>query len=188
MIRTVREHEPDPEPTAGSRERRPMNQARARMTEIVMPNDTNPHGSVSGGRVMHLIDVCAAVAALRHARRSVVTAAVDELQFLAPVPLGHILLLDAQVTFAGETSMEVKVSVRGENPLTGEKRHTTTAYLTFVALDPAGRPVVIPELVPESEEERALYSRAQARREERLARARRAAAPGADPPNGAVID
>lgn len=149
---------------------RPMRAARARMTEIVMPNDTNPHGSVSGGRVMHLIDVCGAVAAVRHARRPVVTAAVDDLVFYAPVPLGHILLLDAQVTLAGDTSMEVRVTVHGENPVTGEKRHTTTAYLTFVGLDEGGRPARVPELMPETDEERAMIERARARREARLRR------------------
>ena len=155
------------------RPKRFMKDARAEMTEIVMPNDANPHGSVSGGRVMHLIDVCAAVAATRHARRPVVTIAVDELVFLAPVPVGHILLLDGQVTFAGETSMEVKVVVRGENPVTGERRHTTTAHLTFVGLDEAGRPATVPELVAETDGERAMLERAQRRREERLARHRR---------------
>lgn len=159
-----------PPGSSADRKRRPMREARARMTEIVMPNDTNPHGSVSGGRVMHLIDVCGAVAAVRHARRAVVTAAVDDLVFHAPVPLGHILLLDAQVTFAGDTSMEVRVLVRGENPLTGEKRHTTTAYLTFVGLDEGGNPARIPELVPETDEERAIVERARARRQARLLR------------------
>lgn len=167
------EDAPDAVEDLALRTHRPMSAARARMTEIVMPNDTNPHGSVSGGRVMHLIDICAAVAAVRHARRPVVTAAVDELVFLAPVPLGHILLLDAQVTLAGDTSMEVKVLVRGENPLTGEQRHTTTAYLTFVGLDAAGRPAPVPELVAETEDEAAMLERARERRRERLARHRK---------------
>lgn len=158
---------------ATARPKRFMKDARAEMTEIVMPNDTNPHGSVSGGRVMHLIDVCAAVAAVRHARRPVVTIAVDELVFLAPVPVGHILLLDAQVTLAGETSMEVKVVVRGENPISGERRHTTTAYLTFVGMDESGRPAMVPELVAETDAEQAMLERAHRRREERLARHRR---------------
>ena len=124
----------------GPGEARPMANGRANMTEIVMPNDANPHGSVSGGRVLHLVDVCAAVAALRHARRPVVTASFDDVAFVAPVPMGHIILLDAQVTGVGDTSIEVRVVVRGENPITGDKRHTTTAYVTFVALDDAGRP------------------------------------------------
>jgi len=116
---------------------RPMAEAQANMTEIVMPNDANPHGSVSGGRVLHLIDICAAVAAVRHARRPVVTASFDDVAFMAPVPVGHIITLDAQVTGVGDTSMEVRVDVHGENPVTGDRRHTTTAYTTFVALDDA---------------------------------------------------
>ena len=101
---------------ADERPSRRMRDARVQMTEIVMPNDTNPHGTLSGGRVMQLVDIAAAVAAVRHARRGVVTAAFDEVIFLAPVPLGHIIMLDAQVTCVGRTSMEVKVIVRGENP------------------------------------------------------------------------
>lgn len=148
---------------------RTMSEGRVRMTEIVMPNDANPHGSVSGGRVMHLIDIAAAVAAVRHARRAVVTASFDDVSFLAPVPVGHIMLLDAQVTFVGRTSVEVKVIVRGENPLTGVQCHTTTAYVTFVALDASGVPTRVPELVAETDEEKAMMERARGRRELRLA-------------------
>jgi len=153
-----------------SRDAKPMGNARASMTQIVMPNDANPHGSVSGGRVLHLIDVCAAVAALRHARRPVVTASFDEVAFLAPVPMGHVLLLDAQVTGVGDTSIEVRVIVRGENPITGDRRHTTTAYVTFVALDDAGRPSRVPGLRAETDEERASMDRSLRRREARLVR------------------
>jgi acyl-CoA hydrolase len=155
------------------REARPMSAAQASMTEIVMPNDANPHGSVSGGRVLHLIDICAAVAALRHARRPVVTASFDDVAFLAPVPVGHVILLDAQVTGVGRTSIEVRVSVRGENPVTGDRRHTTTAYVTFVALDDAGRPAPVPGLIAETDEERATMERASERRAARLGRIHR---------------
>lgn len=159
---------------AGSADRRagPMSATAVSMTEIVMPNDTNPHGSVSGGRVMHLVDICGAVAAVRHSRRPVVTASFDDVAFLAPVPLGHILLLDGIVTCVGDSSMEVRVIVRGENPVTGERRHTTTAYVTFVALDDAGRPAVVPLLTADSDEERELHRRALARRKARLERYR----------------
>jgi len=153
-----------------ARDARPMTCGRANMTQIVMPNDANPHGSVSGGRVLHLIDVCAAVAALRHARRPVVTASFDDVAFLAPVPMGHVLLLDAQVTGVGDTSIEVRVIVRGENPITGDRRHTTTAYATFVALDDAGRPSRVPGLLAETDEERASMDRSRRRREARLDR------------------
>ncbi|HJO04930.1 MAG TPA: acyl-CoA thioesterase [Acidobacteriota bacterium] len=147
-----------------------MSATAVHMTEMVMPNDTNPHGTVSGGRVMQLIDICGAVAAVRHARRQVVTASFDDVAFVAPVPLGHILLLDGLVTCTGSTSMEVRVIVRGENPLTGAIRQTTTAYLTFVALDGEGRPAAVPDLIAESDEERELMSAATRRRHARLAR------------------
>lgn len=166
------EYAPQPSPgdgSEGSRASRRMSEVRVRMTEIVMPNDTNPHGSISGGRVMQLIDIAAAVAALRHCRRSVVTASFDDVSFLAPVPLGHIILLDAQLTLAGRTSVEVKVMVRSENPLTGERCDTTTAYVTFVALDDEGKPVQVPELIAETEDEKAMMERARLRRELRLA-------------------
>ncbi len=158
------------EGNAEDRPARPMSKACASMTEIVMPNDANPHGSVSGGRVLHLVDICAAVAALRHARRPVVTASFDEVAFLAPVPVGHVIALDGQVTGVGRTSIEVRVVVHGENPVTGDRRHTTTAHVTFVALDDAGRPAPVPGLLAETEEERAAVARARARREERLKR------------------
>lgn len=164
---------PMPDETEPRRPTRPMREGRVSMTEIVMPNDTNPHGSVSGGRVMHLIDIAAAVAATRHARRPVVTISIDDVVFHAPVPLGHILLLDSQVTFVGRTSIEVRVVVRGENPLSGYQRHTTAAYVTFVALDDAGRPTMVPELVAETDEERATIERARERRAERLSRHQR---------------
>jgi acyl-CoA hydrolase len=147
-----------------------MADATASMTEIVMPNDANPHGSVSGGRVLHLIDICAAVAAMRHARRPVVTASFDDVAFLAPVPIGHVLLLDAQATGVGKTSIEIRVIVRGENPVTGDRRHTTTAYVTFVALDDAGRPAVVPGLLAGTDAEQATLERSRARRNERLGR------------------
>ena len=155
------------------RPERPMSEARANMTEIVMPNDANPHGSVSGGRVLHLVDICAAVAALRHARRSVVTASFDDVAFLAPIPVGHVITLAAQVTGVGETSIEVRVVVHGENPITGDRRHTTTAYVTFVALDDAGRPARVPALRADTDEERAALERSCQRREERLQRIHR---------------
>lgn len=150
-----------------------MSESRVQMTEIVMPNDTNPHGTVSGGRVLHLIDVAAAVSALRHARRPVVTVAVDEVVFHAAVPVGHVLELAARVTCVGTTSMEVKVEVHGENPTSGERRHTTTAHLVFVALDDEGNAVEVPLLDAETDEEVALMERARARRRRRLERRRR---------------
>lgn len=147
-----------------------MSASRVETTQIVMPNDTNPLGKVSGGRVLHLIDIVAAVAAMRHARRRVVTAAIDEVDFRSSVPVGHILLLDAVVTGVGQTSMEVTVRVRAENPLTGRRRDTTNAHLTFVALDEAGQPTRAPRLIAETDEERLKMQRSGERRARRIAR------------------
>jgi acyl-CoA hydrolase len=146
---------------------RPMHNSLIEMTELVMPNDTNPHGTLSGGRLMHWIDVAGAMAAMRHARRRVVTVAIDEVAFRAPIPQGHMVLLEAIVTCVGRTSMEVRVEVHGEDPVSGKVSHTTTAHLVFVALE-QGEPVEVPGLLPESPEEEALHERALARRGRRL--------------------
>jgi len=147
---------------------RPMSVSVVDMSEIVMPNDTNPHGTLSGGRLMHWIDLAGAMAAMRHARRRVVTVAIDDVVFHAPVPEGFIVLLRAVVTCVGSTSMEVKVEVRAENPVSGESCATTTAHLVFVALE-EGRPAAVPAIEPENDEEKALHERALERRIERLA-------------------
>ncbi|MEB3196512.1 MAG: acyl-CoA thioesterase [Candidatus Sericytochromatia bacterium] len=145
-------------------------ESRVEMAEHVLPNDTNPHGTIFGGRVMALVDLAATIAASRHARRAVVTASIDELHFLAPVKLGHIVLLEAQVNEAFKTSMEIGVTVMSENPITGERRMTTTAFATFVALDDLGRPAAVPPLLPETEEEVARQEAARERRELRMQR------------------
>lgn len=142
---------------------RPMRHSLVGMSELVMPNDTNPLGTLSGGRLMHWVDIAGAMSAMRHARRRVVTVAIDEVTFHAPIPEGFMVLLEAVVTCVGRTSMEVRVEVQGENPVTGEVSHTTTAHLVFVALD-AGEPAEVPALLPESPEEKALHQRAVERR------------------------
>ena len=134
----------------------------------MFPNDANPAGTVMGGRVMHLIDVAAAISAYRHTHRLCVTASVDHLDFRAPVHVGDLLILKASVNYVGETSMEVGVRVEVENRGTGEKRHTSSAYLTFVALDEARRPVPVPRVVPETPDEKRRYSEAANRRAARL--------------------
>lgn len=144
--------------------------SRVERAEHVLPNDTNPHGTIFGGRVMALVDLAATIAASRHARRAVVTASIDELHFLAPIKLGHIVLLEAQVNEAFGTSMEIGVTVSSENPITGERRLTTTAYATFVALDDLGKPARVPPLLPETDEERQRQAEARARKQERIAR------------------
>jgi acyl-CoA hydrolase len=141
------------------------------MTEIVLPQHANVHGTVLGGTVMHWIDLAAAVVANRHCRRPVVTAAIDEMSFLAPILIGELALLHARITLAVHTSMEIRVDVESENLLTGERRHTSTAYVTFVALDPGTqRPTPVPELVLETEAERSEHARALERRRQRLER------------------
>ena len=161
---------------------RPVRDSQVEMTELVLPNDANVHGSVLGGRVMHLMDMCGAMAALRHARCGVVTASVDEIEFLHPVPVGRLLILRASVNFAARTSMEVGVKVWSEDTATGERKHTSSAFLTFVAVDPSGRPVQVPPVRPETDEERRRFAAAEARRavclEHRATRRRRSTRTG----------
>jgi acyl-CoA hydrolase len=138
------------------------------MTEIVLPSHTNALGTIFGGRIMSWIDIAAAIAAGRHARRVVVTASIDALHFVAPVKVGHVVHIKATVNYAGKTSMEVGVRVDSENQLTGTLSHTATAYLTFVALDDNGRPVQVPPVAPETPDEKRRYDQAQKRRESRI--------------------
>ena len=133
------------------------------MHELVLPNDTNVLGNVHGGRVMCLMDICAAMSAYKHARKPVVTASVDRLDFLAPAKKGDILILKSSVNYAHTTSMEIGVRIDAESPLTGDVRHTATAYLTFVAIDDSNRPSKIAKIVPESDDEKRRYERAKAR-------------------------
>jgi acyl-CoA hydrolase len=147
----------------------PPSLSRVEMTEIVMPAHTNgADGVLFGGVVMQWIDVCAGVAAMRHASGPVVTASIDRLDFLSPIHLGDIVVLKAQVNFAGRTSMEVGCRVETENPRTRERRYTTKAYLTFVAIDEQRRPRRVPSVLPESDEERRRLDDAAHRRAARL--------------------
>jgi len=138
-------------------------------SELALPNDANVLGNVLGGKVMHLVDMAAAITAMRHARQPVVTASVDSLQFLQPVRIGELIILRACVNRVFRTSMEVGVKVMTEKLLTGERRHTCSAYLTFVALSKEGQPVPIPPVIPESAEQERRFEQAGARREYRLA-------------------
>ncbi len=142
------------------------------MHELVLPNDTNVLGNVHGGRVMCLMDICAAMSAYKHARMPVVTASVDRLDFLAPAKKGDILKLQSSVNYAHKTSMEIGVRIDAEDPFTGEVKHTATAYLTFVAIDDNNKPTEIPKIIPESDDENRRYERAKkrhlTRREERV--------------------
>jgi acyl-CoA hydrolase len=139
------------------------------MTELVLPNDTNLIENLLGGRLMHWMDVASGMAASRHSNRVVVTAAVDNLLFHHPIHLGELVNIKAQVTWAGRTSMEVLVRVYAENSLTGSSRLANEAFFTFVALDDDGKPVPVPRLKPESNEENTIYQKAEERRKFRLA-------------------
>ena len=130
------------------------------MRELVLPNDTNSHGNVLGGKVLHLMDLACAMVAMRHCRRPVVTAAMDNVEFLAPIPGGHFMILKAMVNYTGRSSMEIGVRVEGEDPRTGDITHTSSAYLSFVALDDLKNPVEVPELIPSSEEEKRRFQEA----------------------------
>lgn len=138
------------------------------MTELVLPNDTNLLGNLLGGRLLHLVDVAGAMAAQRHSNRIVVTAAIDSVEFKHPVKQGQIVTLKAKVTWVGRTSMEVLVEVFSEDFLTGKQKFTNKAYLTFVAVDSASKPVEVCGLLLETEEEKKEYEAAAKRRCERL--------------------
>ena len=143
--------------------------SRVEMTQIVMPTHANGmRGVLFGGVVVQWIDVCAGVAAMRHAGGAVTTASIDRLDFMSPIHVGDIVILQAQVNFAHRTSMEVGCRVETEDMATGSRRNTTKAYLTFVAVDAAGHPREIPPLVLESDDDRRRHADALARRAERL--------------------
>ena len=140
------------------------------MTEIVLPSHTNSLGTVFGGVIMSWIDIAGSIAAQRHCRQTVVTASIDDLAFIASVKLGWFVQIRARVNYTARTSMEIGVRVDAENPMTGEKHHTSTAYLTFVALDKSGKPVPVPPLDIKTDEQKRRASEAVKRREFRLKR------------------
>ena len=138
------------------------------MIEVVLPNDANPLGFILGGTVMHLIDMAGAIACHRHTRTLLVTAAVDGLQFLHPIKVGDLMILKAVVTAAWSTSLEVEVEVFSEETLTGVRRMTSRAYLTFVAIDRSGQRIPVPGVILETPEEKRRAAEAQQRRAQRL--------------------
>jgi acyl-CoA hydrolase len=142
------------------------------MVQVVLPNDANPLGYILGGTVMHLVDIAGAVAALRHTRTHVVTAAVDGLQFLHPIKVGDLIILRSRVTCVFGTSLEVEVEVHSEEALTGVRQLTSHAFLTFVSVDGDGNRLAAPPLLVQTDAERQQCDEAHARRAERL-RARR---------------
>ena len=138
------------------------------MVQVVLPNDANPLGFILGGSVMHLIDIAGAIAAHRHTRSLLVTAAVDGLQFLHPIKVGDLIILQSRVTATWTTSLEVEVEVFSEEILSGLRRMTSRAFLTFVAVDQEGQRHPIPSLLLESDDERRKAAEAEVRRSERL--------------------
>ncbi|KAA9031201.1 acyl-CoA thioesterase [Niallia endozanthoxylica] len=139
-------------------------------TSLVSPPDTNIHGTMFGGKLMAYIDDIAAIAAMRHARKSCVTASSDSVDFLHPINEGNSVCLEAYVTYTGRTSMEVFVKVVSENILTGERHVCAISFLTFVALDENGKPTEVPQVVPQTEEEKLLHETAKERQEIRKKR------------------
>ncbi|MEM0074909.1 MAG: acyl-CoA thioesterase [Conexivisphaerales archaeon] len=143
------------------------------MVRLMMPTDANPSGNVFGGTIMKAMDEIAAIVATRHARKNVVTASIDRMNFFAPVFVGDLLILKASINYVGNTSMEIGVRIEAENLKTGKTTHTGSCYLTYVALDENGRPSPVPKIIPETPEEKRRWQEGLARR--KLREAERAA-------------
>lgn len=146
--------------------------SRVKMSELVMPNDTNPLGKLIGGKLMQWMDICAAISAQRHCNRHVVTVAVDNVEFVSAASLGDVVVIEGEVTRAFRTSMELSMRVWAENLRTGSKHLCTTSFYSFVAVDADGKPVPVPEIVPETEMEKYRYEQAEKRRNQRLQHSR----------------
>ena len=147
---------------------RPVQDSHSVMSELMMPHMANNHGNVFGGVILSLVDRVGAVAAIRHGRQLCVTVSMDRVVFLEPIHLGELVTAKASVNFVGRTSMEVGVRVEAENMVTGQRRHTNSCHVTYVAVDGNGRPVPVPKVTPETDAERRRYERAEARRIRRL--------------------
>lgn len=163
---------PPPDPSVP----RPPRLSRVTFADLAEPQSENVAGTLFGGVLLGFIDRAAAFCAMKHAGRPVVTKSFDEVEFNEPILIGELVVAHAEVTFAGRTSMEVRVEVFAQNPVTGEERHTNTCHATFVALDAEGRPAPVPPLEPETADERRRLEEGRLRREQRLARRRDRAA------------
>ncbi len=148
---------------------KPMSTSKISIAQLMQPEHANNLGNVHGGWIMKLVDEAGALACMRHAQRRVVTVAIDQLIFRQPIRIGDLVILNAEVTYAGKTSMEAEVQVTAENPVTGEQTHTNTAYLVYVALDRNGNPAPVPGLLAETDDEKQRMQKAQARQKHRLA-------------------
>jgi acyl-CoA hydrolase len=153
---------------ADDRETEVLSASYTEMTEMLLPDDANPLGRALGGVVLHWMDICGSIAAIRFCNQQVVTASMDHVDFISPIDIGEIATIDAYVFNTGQTSMDVKVDVRAEDPREGESRKTTTSFLTFVAIDEEGTPTPVPELVCETNDETALRDEAAEQRQAEL--------------------
>jgi uncharacterized protein (TIGR00369 family) len=147
---------------------KPIRASRITLSQLMHPEHANLLGNVHGGWIMKLVDEAGALACMRHAQRKVVTVSIDSMVFRQPIRIGDLIILNAEVSYAGRTSMEAEVHVLAENPITGEQTHTNTAYLVYVALDDEGRPTSVPRLQAETEEEKRRMEEAEERQKRRL--------------------
>ncbi len=143
--------------------------SRVTLSQLMHPEHANLLGNVHGGWIMKLVDEAGALACMRHAQKKVVTVAIDSMTFRQPIRIGDLIILNAELTYTGKTSMEVEVKVLAENPVTGEQTHTNTAYLVYVALDDEGHPTNVPALITETEEEKVGMAQAKKRQAYRIA-------------------
>ena len=145
-----------------------VSESRVKLTEIVFPEDTNPYGSLFGGRLVSLMDKAAFICATRHARKNCVTASMDRLDFVAPIRKGHIIEIEAHINYVSRSSMEIEVNVFAEDTLSGRQVKACHAYFTLVALDSAGKPSPVPRLDLQNKEEYKRFQEGKKRQEERL--------------------
>jgi len=151
-----------------SLEPKPVQSSRIQISQLMHPEHANLLGNVHGGWIMKLADEAGALACMRHARCRVVTVAIDSMVFRQPIRIGDLVILNAEVTYTGRTSMEAEVQVSAEDPITGDRTHTNTAYLVYVALDSEGRPTRVRPLIAETEDEKRRFEQAKARQARRL--------------------
>ena len=147
---------------------KPMRTSRVTISQLMHPEHANLLGNVHGGWIMKLVDEAGALACMRHARQKVVTVAMDSMTFRQPIKIGDLIILNAEVTYTGRTSMEAEVQVLAENPVTGERTYTNNAYLVYVALDDEGKPTSVPPLIAETDDEKRKTEQAKERQERRL--------------------
>lgn len=142
--------------------------SRVTLSQMMMPEMANTQGNVHGGWIMKLVDEAGALACIRHAQHRVVTVSIDQMTFKHPIRIGDVIILEAEISYVGRTSMEAEVHVYAENPIKGQRWHTNTAYLVYVALGDDGKPVEVPQLIPETEEQKLRIKQGMERQEYRL--------------------